>query len=63
MKLIEEFPRRFRARHRMAQHLCQYSVFPQLIEILSAVPAHRIEHQKTFYVPGFVKPALPLLQS
>jgi len=34
MKLIEEFPRRFRARHRMAQHLCQYSVFPQLIEIL-----------------------------
>jgi len=46
----------------MAQHLSQPGVFPQLIEVFQAIAAHRVEHQKAFYLGGLVKHPFSLLQ-
>jgi hypothetical protein len=60
VELIQELPRRFRTRRRMSQHGGQSPVLTQAIEILKAVPAHRIQHQKALDIGGFIKTSVSL---
>ena len=46
----------------MAQHLCQALIFPQVLQVVHAVPADDIQHHQALHYRGLAPAAIPLFE-